>query len=193
MYGQASTRRRPGPHGDRWLPLGRPRSDRRALDREALTGEVDVVQPVPVDEPSGRLIADLGVVPAVPVIASSQYPAVNSSSARESVRRHDAGCTPVPDNSTPSRGGNDDMGDVLSIDTRHHGRYGPRRVREEVSRESLDGQKPKLWEIACGVGTLDRGEFYSCPHRSRPDPASGNSPVTPPASAFPIRRHELLG
>ena len=50
----------------RW-PWRRTRGDRGALDREVLTREVDVVQFVPIDEPSGCDVADDGVVlPAVP-------------------------------------------------------------------------------------------------------------------------------
>ncbi len=49
------------------LALRRARRDRRALDREVLACEVDVVQLVAVDEPSGGDVADDGVVlPAVP-------------------------------------------------------------------------------------------------------------------------------
>ncbi len=56
-----------GQCGDRRLALWRPRRDGRALDREPPAGEVDVVQLVPVDEPAGGDVADLGVVlPAVP-------------------------------------------------------------------------------------------------------------------------------
>ena len=49
------------------LALRRTRGDRGPLDREVLTCEVDVVQFVPIDEPSGGDVADDGVVlPAVP-------------------------------------------------------------------------------------------------------------------------------
>ena len=53
--------------GDDRLPLRRPRGDRRPLDAEVVAREVDVMQPLAVDEPAGGGVADLGVVvPAVP-------------------------------------------------------------------------------------------------------------------------------
>src|ERR1017187_3251453 len=55
------------PRGHERRPLRRPRGDRRTLDAEIVTGEVDVVQLAAVDEPAGGDVADLGVVlPAVP-------------------------------------------------------------------------------------------------------------------------------
>ena len=60
--------RGPVPQGrDDRLALRWPGGDGRALDAEVLTSEIDVMQFVPVDEPPGRDVTDLGVVlPAVP-------------------------------------------------------------------------------------------------------------------------------
>jgi hypothetical protein len=56
-----------GQGADDRLALRRPRGDGRPFDTEVVTGEVDVVQLVAVDEASGGNVADLGVVlPAVP-------------------------------------------------------------------------------------------------------------------------------
>ena len=53
--------------GDDGLALWWPRGDRRPLDGEVLSGEVDVVQLVAVDESAGRDVANHRVVlPAVP-------------------------------------------------------------------------------------------------------------------------------
>ena len=56
--------------GDNRLALRWTRRNRGSFDRKPPALEVDVVQPVPVDEPSGGDIADLSVVlPAVPQTA----------------------------------------------------------------------------------------------------------------------------
>ena len=65
--GEFVDRRAMRQRGDDGLALGWPRGDRRPLDREVLSGEVDVVQLVAVDESTGRDVADHRVVlPAVP-------------------------------------------------------------------------------------------------------------------------------
>src|ERR1700721_4601074 len=52
---------------DHWLTLRRTWPDRGPLDRDPPALEVDVVQLIPVDEPSSRDVTDLSVVlPAVP-------------------------------------------------------------------------------------------------------------------------------
>ena len=62
-YGDVDVRER----GDQRLALRRARRDRRAAHGEVRALEVDVVQLVPVDEPPGGGVADLGVVlPRVP-------------------------------------------------------------------------------------------------------------------------------
>src|ERR1700733_4005431 len=49
------------------LALRRSRCDRRAPDAEPAPGEVDVMEPVGVDEPAAGDVPDLGVVlPAIP-------------------------------------------------------------------------------------------------------------------------------
>ena len=70
LGGQPVGDRRMGQGGDQGLALRGPGRDRGPSHAEPASLEVDVVQLVPVDEPPGGDVADLGVVlPAVPEAA----------------------------------------------------------------------------------------------------------------------------